>query len=140
VLPPALSEALKTFSQREGVTPFMTLLAAFQVLLARYSGQEDVCVGSPVAGRTRAELEEMIGCFINTLVLRARPVGELSFRELVQQIREVTLGAFSHQEVPFEKLVDALRPERTARSTAWRTCRDTSPPSPGRAWARPDAR
>ncbi len=112
VLPPALSEALKTFSQREGVTPFMTLLAAFQVLLSRYSGQEDVCVGSPVAGRTRAELEGMIGCFINTLVLRARPAGELSFRELVQQVREVTLGAFAHQEVPFEKLVDALRPER----------------------------
>ncbi|WP_224362170.1 non-ribosomal peptide synthetase [Hyalangium versicolor] len=111
-LSPALTEAVKLFSQREGVTPFMTLLAAFQVLLARYSGQEDVCVGSPVAGRTRAELEGMIGVFINTLVLRARPTGELSFRELVQQVREGTLGAFAHQEVPFEKLVDALRPER----------------------------
>jgi amino acid adenylation domain-containing protein len=112
LLPRELSEALKTLGQKEGATPFMVLQAAFQVLLHRYSGQEDICVGSPIAGRTRPELEGLIGLFVNMLALRARPSGHLSFRELLAQVRQSTLDAYAHQEVPFEKLVEELQPER----------------------------
>ncbi|WP_235217099.1 non-ribosomal peptide synthase/polyketide synthase [Archangium violaceum] len=111
-LPKALSESLKAFCQREGVTPFMALLASFQVLLSRYSGQDDISVGSPIAGRRHSELEGLIGFFVNTLVLRARLSAVSSFRELLQQVRETTLGAFAHQDIPFEKLVEELRPPR----------------------------
>ncbi|WPB73717.1 non-ribosomal peptide synthase/polyketide synthase [Archangium violaceum] len=111
-LPLALSESLEKLGQHEGATPFMVLLAAFQTLLARYSGQDDVCVGTPIAGRRHAELEGMLGCFVNTLVLRARPSADLTFRELLAQVRATTLGAFAHQDLPFEKLVDAVQPER----------------------------
>ncbi|HZH15045.1 MAG TPA: amino acid adenylation domain-containing protein, partial [Archangium sp.] len=107
-----LSEEISALSRREGVTPFMTLLAAFQVLLHRYSGQDDFCVGSPSAGRNRAELEGLIGFFVNTLVLRGRPSGGLTFRELLAQAREATLEAQAHQELPFEKLVEELKPGR----------------------------
>jgi non-ribosomal peptide synthetase component F len=102
---------------REGVTPFMALLAAFQVLLHRYSGQDDICVGTPIAGRDRSELEELIGFFANTLVLRARPSGRLTFRQLLAQVREMALGAYAHQEVPFEKLVEELQPVRSLSHT-----------------------
>ncbi|MFL5357614.1 amino acid adenylation domain-containing protein, partial [Archangium sp.] len=108
----SLSEQLTALSRREGVTPFMTLLAAFQVLLHRYSGQDDLSVGSPIAGRNRAELEGLIGFFVNTLVLRGRLSGGLTFRELLGQTRETTLEAQAHQDLPFEKLVEELRPER----------------------------
>jgi len=111
-LPRALSDALVAFSREEGVTLFMTLLAAFQALLSRYTGQDDIVVGSPIAGRTRAEVEPLIGFFINTLVLRADLSGEPTFRELVRRVREVTLGAYTHQDVPFEKLVEELEPRR----------------------------
>ncbi|ALF56357.1 non-ribosomal peptide synthetase [Nostoc piscinale CENA21] len=107
-----LSIALKQLSQKESVTLFMTLLAAFQILLWRYSGQDDICIGTPIANRNRAEIESLIGFFINTLVLRTRLDGNPSFRELLSRVREVALGAYSHQDLPFEMLVEALQPER----------------------------
>ncbi|MBA3439856.1 MAG: amino acid adenylation domain-containing protein, partial [Pyrinomonadaceae bacterium] len=111
-LSPQLAERLRDLSRREGVTLFMTLLAAFQLLLARYTNQEDIVVGSPTAGRNRAEVEGLIGCFVNTLVLRTDTSGDPTFRELLKRVREVALGAYAHQEVPFERLVEELQPER----------------------------
>ncbi|ATB47924.1 amino acid adenylation domain-containing protein [Corallococcus macrosporus] len=111
-LPAALSEAVTTVARRHEATPFMVLLATWQVLLSRYSGQQDISVGSPIAGRTRPELEGLIGFFVNTLVFRARMSPELTFRELLAQVKVSTLGAFEHQDVPFEKLVDVLQPAR----------------------------
>ncbi|WP_281274219.1 non-ribosomal peptide synthase/polyketide synthase [Brevibacillus gelatini] len=108
-----LQSKLNTFSREEGVSLFMTLLAAFQTLLYRYSGQEDILVGSPVAGRTRQETEQMIGFFVNTLVLRTDLSGEPSFRDLLARVRETALEAFSHQDLPFEKLIDELELERS---------------------------
>ncbi|QSQ26379.1 non-ribosomal peptide synthase/polyketide synthase [Pyxidicoccus parkwayensis] len=110
--PHELWEAIKALAQREGATPFMVLLAAFQTVLARHAGQEDVSVGTAIANRTHAETEGLIGFFVNTLVLRARLHGNPTFRELLAQVREATLGAYAHQEVPFEKLVEELKPER----------------------------
>ncbi|HEU4594975.1 MAG TPA: amino acid adenylation domain-containing protein, partial [Pyrinomonadaceae bacterium] len=108
-----LTSALKELSQREGCTLFMTLLAGWQALLSRYSNQEEVVVGTPIANRTRAEVENLIGFFVNTLALRGDLTGEPSFRELLGRVREVTLGAYAHQEVPFERLVEELQPERS---------------------------
>ena len=114
VLSEELTQQLKALSQREGCTLFMTLLAAFQVLLHRYTRQDDIVVGTVVAGRTRVEVEPLIGLFINSLVLRTDLSGDPSFRELLRRVREVTLGAYAHQDVPFEKLVEELQPERAA--------------------------
>ena len=113
VVPKQLVRALEQLSQRQGVTLFMTLLAAFKVLLARYSGQEDIVVGSPSANRNRAELNQLIGFFVNNLVLRTDLSGNPSFAELLVRVREVTLRSSEHQDVPFDKLVHALRPVRS---------------------------
>ncbi|MGA7893825.1 MAG: amino acid adenylation domain-containing protein, partial [Candidatus Sulfotelmatobacter sp.] len=106
------SAALRKVSQDQGVTLFMTLLAGFQILLARYSGQRDIVVGSPIANRVQPELETLIGFFVNTLVLRGNVKGDLTVGALLQRTREVCLGAYAHQSVPFEHLVDELQPER----------------------------
>jgi len=110
--PKSLSDALKELSRREGVTLFMTLLAAFQTLLYRYTGQPDIIVGTPISGRQRGETEQLIGFFINTIVLRTQLNGNLKLRELLGLVREVVLQAHDHQDLPFEKLVDALQPKQ----------------------------
>lgn len=110
--PAALTARLKDFSRREEVTLFMTLLAAFQVLLYRYSGQEEIAVGTPIAGRNRAETEDLIGFFVNTLVLRADFSDDPTFRELLARVRETALGAYAHQNLPFDRLVEELKPDR----------------------------
>jgi amino acid adenylation domain-containing protein len=112
ILPAELSKSVMDLSRREGTTLFMTLLAAFQILLFRYSRQEDILVGSPIAGRSMLETENLIGAFVNTLVLRGDASGNPTFCEFLSRIRETVLSAFSHQELPFEKLVEELRPER----------------------------
>jgi amino acid adenylation domain-containing protein len=111
-VPATTTRQLKALSTQEGVTLFMTLLATFQVLLYHYSGQTDILIGSPIANRTRPEFEPLIGCFINTLVLRTSLSGNPTVQELLQRVRETALGAYAHQDVPFEKLVEALSPER----------------------------
>jgi amino acid adenylation domain-containing protein/non-ribosomal peptide synthase protein (TIGR01720 family) len=107
-----LLSALREVGRERGATLFMTLLAAYQTLLYRYTGQEDVIVGSPIAGRNRAEVEDLIGFFVNTLPLRSRLDGAASFSALLERVRETTLGAYANQDVPFEMLVDAIAPER----------------------------
>lgn len=111
-LTPELTHALEKLSQREDATLFMVLLAAFQVLLYRYTGQEDIAVGSPIANRNHAQIEPLVGFFVNSLVLRTDLSQNPSFRELLAQVRSTTLTAYAHQDLPFEKLVEALHPER----------------------------
>src|SRR5205809_153698 len=112
LLPTGLMDRVKALSQREGATAFMTLLAAFSTVLQRYSGHDDIAVGSLIANRTRSELEGLIGFFANTLVLRIDLSGDPTFRELLRRVRNVALGAYAHQDVPFEKLVEELKPAR----------------------------
>ena len=109
-----LTRKLKEASRREGVTLYMQLLGGLQVLLWRYSGQTDVGVGTPVAGRERAELEQMLGCFVNTVVMRTEVGGNPEVGELMRRVREVALGGYMHQEVPFELVVEEVSPERKA--------------------------
>src|SRR5215216_838270 len=110
--PRSLTEDLKTLARREGATLFMVLLAAFKTLLFRYSKQDDIAVGSSIAGRNWLETEGLIGFFLNTLVLRSDLSGDPSFRELLGRVRQVTLDAYSNQEIPVEMLLEALQPER----------------------------
>jgi non-ribosomal peptide synthetase component F len=112
ILPPEFVGQLKELSRREGITLFMLVLAAFQTLLSWYTKREDIVIGTPVAGRNRVEIEHLIGFFVNNLVLRTNLGGNPTFRELLRRVREVSIGAYTHQDVPFEKLVEELAPER----------------------------
>jgi surfactin family lipopeptide synthetase A len=116
-IPAPIARATRAFAQREAVSEFMTLLAAYAVLLARHSGQADVVIGSPIAGRDRGEVEPLIGLFVNTLALRVDTAGATSFRALVGRVRETCLAAYAHQELPFDRVVDAIKPDRDPRTT-----------------------
>ena len=111
-LPMELAEGLRTLSRRQGATLFMTLLALFDTLLWKYTGQQDLVVGTPVANRPRVELESLVGVFVNTLLLRTRLEPSLTFAEALGRVRDTTLDALGDEDVPFERLVQALRPER----------------------------
>jgi hypothetical protein len=110
MLPQELSESLKALSRREGATLFMTMLAVLKVLLSLCTGREDIAVATGIAGRQQGETERLIGCFINTLVIRTSLAGDPTFKELLSRVREVALGAYAHQEMPFQKLVEELLP------------------------------
>jgi amino acid adenylation domain-containing protein len=129
-----LSSRLAELSMRESATLFMTLLAAFQTLLWRYSNQDDIVVGSPIAGRNRVEIEDLIGFFINTLVLRANLSGNPTFKALLDQVKETAVGAYAHQDLPFEKLVEELQPQRDlSRNPLFQVMfqfQNTAPPQP----------
>ncbi|HEX7242787.1 MAG TPA: amino acid adenylation domain-containing protein, partial [Longimicrobiaceae bacterium] len=116
-LSPETSRALLELGRREGATLFMTLLAGWQALLSRYSGQEDVVVGTPIAGRTRRETEGLIGFFVNMLALRAEMIGDPTWRGLLERVREAALGAYDHQDLPFERLVEKLNVDRSLTSS-----------------------
>src|SRR5262249_44468529 len=107
-----LTARLKRISKQEDVTLFMTLLAAFRILLYRSTGQEAIAIGTPIANRQESAIEDLIGFFVNTLALRIDVTSDMTFKELLSRVREVTLGAYAHQDVPFEKLVEELQPER----------------------------
>ncbi|NEO46359.1 MAG: amino acid adenylation domain-containing protein [Moorea sp. SIO4A3] len=113
ILPQSLSDGLKQLCRQQGVTLYMTLLAAFQTLLYRYSRQEDIIVGSPIAGRNRTEVEQLIGFFVNTLVLRTQFQESLSFTDVLKRVRQTAIEAYAHQDVPFEQLVQELQPQRS---------------------------
>lgn len=117
VIPPELSQAVTTLAQAEGATVFMTLLSILQVVLHRYSGQDDLCIGTPMANRGHAQTEGLVGLFANTLVLRSRLQPDQPFADLLGQTRQMALGAFARQELPFERLVEALQPARSLAHT-----------------------
>ncbi|MHC5719512.1 MAG: condensation domain-containing protein, partial [Nostoc sp.] len=111
-LPTVLARDIKALSQQQGVTLFMTLLAAFQILLHSYTDQDNIVVGTDIANRNQAEIEGLIGFFVNQLVLRINLSENPNFRELLARVRQVTLDAYTHQDLPFDKLVESLNPER----------------------------
>jgi non-ribosomal peptide synthetase component F len=112
VLPKELTHQIKALSRKEGVTVNVALLATFKALLYQFSGQTDLVVGTPIAGRNRPEIEDLIGFFVNTLILRSDLSGNPSFRDILGRVREVCLGAYAHQELPYQKLVGVLNPKR----------------------------
>ncbi len=117
IVPKGTLDAVRTLGRREGATLYVTLLAAFQVLLHRHSGQVDIAVGSPIAGRARTELEGLIGLFVNTLVMRGDLSGNPGFRELLRRVRRTAMDAYAHQDVPFDRLVTLVHPDRNASRT-----------------------
>jgi amino acid adenylation domain-containing protein len=117
-LPTEVCDAIIARGKREGVTPYILMLAAFQTLLAKHTGQTEIVIGSPIAGRNRSETEDLIGFFVNTLVLRTSFVGEPTFMELVKRVRETALGAYANQDLPFERLVEVLQPDRSSSQSA----------------------
>ena len=112
-----MSEGVKRLTRQEGATLFMSLLAAFEVLLFRYSGQQQICIGTAIANRTRPEVEKLIGFFVNTLVMKADLTARPSFRDLLRRVKHSALGAYTHQDLPFERLVEELEPDRTMSHT-----------------------
>jgi amino acid adenylation domain-containing protein len=116
-IPRQLAQALKALGREEGATLFMTLLTAYQTLLYRYTGQRDISVGTPIANRNRPEVEDLIGFFVNTLVMRTDLSGDPTFRELLRRVREKAVEAYAYQDLPFETLVEGLRPERDLSHT-----------------------
>src|SRR5690606_37095135 len=116
---PEVAGRFRQLSHADNTTLFMALLAAYNILLSIYSGQKDIAVGTPVAGRSRRQLEGVIGLFINTLVMRNQVDPQASFRDFLQQIRQTALDAFAHQDVPFEKLVEELHPPRDPSRTPY---------------------
>src|SRR5262249_15933057 len=117
LIPAPLAEALRGLGRQEGAALFMTMLASFQTLLHRYSAQDDILVGTPIANRNRIEVEGLIGWFVNTVVVRTDFSGDPTFRELLRRVRDVALSAYANQDLPFEILVDALRPDRDPSRT-----------------------
>ena len=113
-----LAQQLQRLGRQEGVTLFMALLAALQVTLSKHAGQQDIAVGTAVANRNRSEIEGLVGFFVNTLVMRTQLEPDSTFAQLLQQIRRVALDAYQHQDVPFERLVDELQPERDLSRSA----------------------
>ncbi|KIF72675.1 NRPS NosA, partial [Streptomyces sp. AcH 505] len=137
-VPAGVVDAARRTAAGQGATLFMSLLAVFQLLMAEYSGQEDIAVGSPVAGRGRAETEELIGFFVNTLVMRTDLAGDPSFGELLDRVRDTALGAYDHQELPFERLVEELAPERDlSRTPLFQTMFVLQNTPDGNAWGLP---
>jgi amino acid adenylation domain-containing protein len=135
-VPARLAAAVRSFSRERGTTLYLTMLAGFAALLARWSGQRDLCLGSPVAGRSRTEVEDLIGLFVNTLVLRIDLAGDPGLPEILARTRDALLGAHAHGEVPFERLVQELLPERTlGRSPLIQTLFDLAHAAPIREWA-----
>ena len=131
VLESSLAVAVKSISQREGVTQFMTLLATFAAILHRYSGQDDILIGTVTAGRKHCETEKLLGYFLNTVMLRIDLSGDPSFRELLSRVREVTLEALAHDDVPFAQLVRELQPKRQGdRSPLFQVMFSLEPPMP----------
>src|ERR1051326_8974032 len=134
-VPAALTDALRQLSRRAGSTLFMTLLAAWNVLLQRYSGQSDIVVGTPISGRSRAELEGLIGFFLNTLALRTDLSDNPSYLDLLARVRETALAAYAHQDLPFEKLVEELQPQRDlSRSPLFQAALVVLPEAPLQQW------
>ncbi|MFJ6438875.1 condensation domain-containing protein, partial [Streptomyces sp. NPDC091416] len=137
-LPAEVADQLRASSGRQGASLFMTLLSLFQIVLARYGRQDDIAVGTPIAGRNRAETEDLIGFFVNTLVMRTDLSGDPTFTELIDRVKDTALGAYDHQDLPFERLVDELAPNRDlSRNPLFQTMFVFQNTPDGDAWSLP---